>query len=59
MGKQEYPFSSSNSSGEKFGTISFQTLEPIGSNPVAEPSTSLGVALGVAGILGFRPRFSK
>jgi PEP-CTERM motif len=39
------------------GAISFQTLEPIGSNPVPEPSTVLGVALGVAGIMGLRPRF--
>jgi len=47
----QYRYNSSN------GTISFQTLEPIASNPVPEPSTVLGVALGVAGIMGLRPRF--
>jgi len=44
-------------SGYSSGTISFQTLEPIASNSVPEPSTVLGVALGVAGIMGLRPRF--
>jgi len=49
----------SNSSGEKFGAISFETIEPISPASVPEPSTSLAVALGIAGILGFRHRFSK
>ncbi|MEI7489476.1 MAG: PEP-CTERM sorting domain-containing protein [Chryseobacterium sp.] len=40
----------------KAGTISFQTLEPISSNSVPEPSNALGVFLGLAGILGFKSR---
>jgi len=46
-------------SSEKSGSISFQTLEPISSNPVPEPSNALAVFLGLAGILGFRTRFKK
>jgi len=46
-------------SSEKSGSISFQTLEPISSNPVPEASNALGVFLGLAGILGFRTRFKK
>ena len=49
----QYRYNSSN------GPISFETIVPISPTSVPEPSTSLGVALGVAGILGFRPRFSK
>jgi hypothetical protein len=41
------------------GSISFQTIEPISSNPVPEASNALGVFLGLAGILGFRSRFKK
>jgi hypothetical protein len=44
------------SSFEKSGSISFKTIEPIGSNSVPEASNALGVFLGLAGILGFKSR---
>jgi hypothetical protein len=38
------------------GSISFQAIDPVIYDPVPEPSTVLGVALGFASILGFKPR---